>query len=167
MSWWRNTCVSRNECLFFWVNGEWIGERDKQIAWTAKRFLRDLFVLRSDSFPMNPEKRHSFLIFTMFPTKVIFKILREKFKIPTGTGTVLSFDVIITAKWFAQLPNYLLTVVHPELNRKFWHGSTKEIYNYWSVYLWHKYMNWSMLNHNFNETNSSTDLRLVHCRCID
>ena len=37
--------------------GEWIGARDKQIAWTAKRFSDDLFVPRYDSFPMNPEKK--------------------------------------------------------------------------------------------------------------
>ena len=42
---------------FFWVDGEWIGARDKKIAWTAKRFSDDLFVPRSDSFPINPEKK--------------------------------------------------------------------------------------------------------------
>ena len=42
---------------FFWVHGEWIVARDKQIAWTAKRFSVDLFVPRYDSFPMNPEKK--------------------------------------------------------------------------------------------------------------
>ena len=47
----------RNECLFFWVHGEWIVARDKQIAWTAKRFSGDLFVPRYDSFPMNTEKK--------------------------------------------------------------------------------------------------------------
>ena len=41
---------------FFWVHGEWIGARDKQIAWTEKWFSDDLFVPHSDSFPMNPEK---------------------------------------------------------------------------------------------------------------
>ena len=42
---------------FFWVHGEWIVARDKQIAWTAKRFSDDLFFPRYDSFPMNPEKK--------------------------------------------------------------------------------------------------------------
>ena len=71
--------------FFFWVHGEWIVARDKQIAWTAKRFSADLFVPRYDSFPMNPEKkRHSFLIFTMLPTKDPFynsqrKIINSKF----------------------------------------------------------------------------------------
>ena len=46
----------RNESLFFWVHGEWIGGRDKQIAWTAKRFSGDLFVPRLDSFPMNQKQ---------------------------------------------------------------------------------------------------------------
>ena len=54
----------RNECLC-WVHGEWIVARDQEIAWTAKRFSDDLFVPRYDSFPMNPEKRHSFLIFQL------------------------------------------------------------------------------------------------------
>ena len=42
---------------FFWVHGEWIVPRDKQIAWTAKQFLDDFFVPCYDSFPMNPEKK--------------------------------------------------------------------------------------------------------------
>ena len=72
-------CQLRNECLFFWVHGEWIVARDKQIAWTAKRFSDDLFVPRYDSFPPWTQKnRHSFLIFTMFPTSTLSKILREK-----------------------------------------------------------------------------------------
>ena len=42
--------------------------------------LGDLFVLHSNLFPINPEKRHSFLIFTctMLPTKTLSKILWEK-----------------------------------------------------------------------------------------
>ena len=51
----------RNECLFFWVHGEWIGARNKLIVREPLRGSRDLFVPRSDSFPMNPERRHSFL----------------------------------------------------------------------------------------------------------
>ena len=58
--------------------GEWIVALDKQIAWTAKRFSGDLFVPRYDSFPMNPEKRHSFFIFTMIQTKTLSKILQER-----------------------------------------------------------------------------------------
>ena len=89
----------RNECLFFWVHGEWIVTRDKQIAWTAKRFSVDLFVPRYDSFPMNPEKRHSFLIFTMRPTKTHSRILWEKLYIQNShsNGHLTSFDVLITS----------------------------------------------------------------------
>ena len=47
---------------FFWVHREWIWEWDKQIVWTAKQFLGDLFVPCSEILTMNPEKRHSFLI---------------------------------------------------------------------------------------------------------
>ena len=45
----------RNECLFFFVHGEWIRALNKQIALTAKRFSSDLFVPRWDSFPLNQE----------------------------------------------------------------------------------------------------------------
>ena len=51
----------RNECLFVWVHGEWIVARNKQIVREPLRGSHDLFVPRYDSFPMNPEKRHSFL----------------------------------------------------------------------------------------------------------
>ena len=88
----------RNKCLFFWVHGVWIVAWDKQIAWTAKRFSGDLFVPRYDSYPMNPEKRHSFLIFTMFPTRTLSKILREKLLIQNShsNGHLTSFNVLIT-----------------------------------------------------------------------
>ena len=83
---------------FFWVHGVWIVARDKQIEWTAKRFSCDLFVPRYDSYPMNPEKRHSFLIFTMFPTRTLSKILREKFiQNSHSNGHFTSFEVLITA----------------------------------------------------------------------
>ena len=47
----------RNECLFFWVHGEWIVARNKQIGQEPLRGSRDLFVPRYNSFPMNPEKK--------------------------------------------------------------------------------------------------------------
>ena len=52
-----HSCLVKEWVSFFWVHGEWIVVRDKQIAWTAKRFSGDLFVPRYDSFPMNPEKK--------------------------------------------------------------------------------------------------------------
>ena len=51
----------RNECLFFWVHRVWIVARNKQITREPLRGSRGLFVPRYDSYPMNPEKRHSFL----------------------------------------------------------------------------------------------------------
>ena len=58
--------------FFIWVHGEWIRAWDKQIVWTAKRFSGNLlFVPPSDSFPMNPEKMHSFLIFYNTSNKVL------------------------------------------------------------------------------------------------
>ena len=84
------TLYLRNECLFFWVHGEWIVARDKQIAWTAKRFSADLFVPRYDSFPMNTEKK------TLIPyiynasnqgPFLKFSEKNYKFKIPTVTDS--------------------------------------------------------------------------------
>ena len=43
--------------LFFWVHGEWIVARNKQIAREPLRGSRDLFDPRYDSFPINPEKK--------------------------------------------------------------------------------------------------------------
>ena len=51
---------------------------DEFINRSVSRISGDLCVPRSDSFPMNTEKRHLFLIFTMFPSKIFSKILREK-----------------------------------------------------------------------------------------
>ena len=81
--------------------GVWIVARDKQIAWTAKRFSSDLFVPRYDSYPHEPrKKRHSFLIFTMFLTRTLSKILREKLLIQNShsNGHLTLFDVLITAQ---------------------------------------------------------------------
>ena len=51
----------RNECFFFLVHRVWIVAPNKQITREPLRGSRDLFVPRYDSYPMNPEKRHSFL----------------------------------------------------------------------------------------------------------
>ena len=51
----------RNECLFFWVHGVWIVARNKQITREPLRGSSNSFVPHYDSYPMNPEKRHSFL----------------------------------------------------------------------------------------------------------
>ena len=50
--------------------GRFLGVRNKQIGRTAKRFLADLFVQQSESFPINPEKRHVFRIFKISQTTV-------------------------------------------------------------------------------------------------
>ena len=58
--------------------------------WTALRFSGDLFVPHSNSFSMNLEKRHSFLIFTMLRTRTHSKILEKSFQFKNGHLT--SFD---------------------------------------------------------------------------
>ena len=43
--------------LFFWVNVEWIGTQNRQKSLEPLRGSHDLFVPRSDVFPMDPEKK--------------------------------------------------------------------------------------------------------------
>ena len=47
----------RNECLYFWVHGEWIVARNKQITREPLRGSRDLFVPRYDSLPHEPQNK--------------------------------------------------------------------------------------------------------------
>ena len=135
----------RNVRVSFFL-GSWGMNRsvNKQIAWIVKRFLddlfvpcssgsRELFVQRSYLFPMNPQKRHSFLIqmyLQCFHQRPFLKFTEKsyKFKFPLVMGTFeTSFDVSHCA---CDLPNYrdlLVDSVHGELNRKFLHRSMKEI----------------------------------------
>ena len=53
---WKH-CKYKEWVSFFWVHGEWIVARNKQIGREPLRGSRDLFVPRYDSFPMNPEKK--------------------------------------------------------------------------------------------------------------
>ena len=68
----------RNECLFFSVHGKWIAVRNKQIAWTAKRFSCDLFVPHCDSFPMNREKKIAVHAICLFRTAIHFPWTEKK-----------------------------------------------------------------------------------------
>ena len=81
---------------FFSVREVWIVAQDKQ-----SEAVLGWFVCSALQFiPHEPrKKRHSFLIFTMFPTKTLSKILREKLLIqnPRSNGHLTSFDVFITA----------------------------------------------------------------------
>ena len=69
------------------------------------RSSRDLFVPHCDSFPMNRKKRHSFLIFTMPPTKTPSKFSEQskKIKFPAEIGHLTLFqDKTILAYSFRQ-----------------------------------------------------------------
>ena len=123
-------CCIKEWVYFFWVHGVWIVARKKQIAWTAKRFSCDLFVPRYDSYPMNPEKRHSFLIFTMFPTRTLSKILREKLFIHNShsNGHFTSIDVLITAHVIRPNRRTFCWLFIGNWTEKFYQGSTKEIW---------------------------------------
>ena len=47
--------------FIFLFHGKQIGVQNKQIAGELFRGSHNLFVLHFDLFPLNPEKRHSFL----------------------------------------------------------------------------------------------------------
>ena len=49
--------INSGMSVFIRVHGEWIGRKHKRNAWIVKQFSGDLFVLRSDSFHMKPEKK--------------------------------------------------------------------------------------------------------------
>ena len=53
---WKH-CKYKGWVSFFWVHGEWIVARNKQIGREPLRGSHDLFVPRYNSFPMNPEKK--------------------------------------------------------------------------------------------------------------
>ena len=56
----------RNECLFFWVHGEWNVARNKQIDPEPLCGSRDLFVPRYDSLPYEPIKKDTHSLNTSF-----------------------------------------------------------------------------------------------------
>ena len=99
-----HTDIHMRCCIKEWVSfflGSWGMNRS---AGQTNRVNREAvlvwFVCSALRFiPMNPEKRHSFLIFTMFPTRTLSKILREKLFIQNShsNGHFTSFDVLITA----------------------------------------------------------------------
>ena len=63
---------------FFSVHGKWIAVRNKQIAWTAKRFSCNLFVPHCDSFPMNREKKIAVHAICLFHTAIHFPLTEKK-----------------------------------------------------------------------------------------
>ena len=82
------------------------------------------FVCRALRFITHaPRKRHSFLLFTMLPTKTLTKILRK-------TLSIQNFPQFTLCVWIAQLPDYLLTVVIGNWTEKIKQGSTKEIWHH-------------------------------------
>ena len=96
----------RNECLFFSVHGIWIAVRNKQIAWTAKRFSCDLFVPHCDSYPMNREKKDTHSLYLQcLQQRPLLKFSEEskKFKFPAEIGHLTLFpDKTIIAYSFRQ-----------------------------------------------------------------
>ena len=80
---------------FFWVHEEWIGARDKQIAWTAKRFSDDLFVPRSYSFPKTPTPKDTNSVYLHCFHQSSFLKFSEKsyeFKLLLFTNTILDVN---------------------------------------------------------------------------
>ena len=122
--------VLRNECLFFWVLGVWIVARDKQIAWTAKRFSCDLFVPRYDSYPWTQKKDNHSLYLQCFQQGLFLKFSEKSylFKTPTVMGTSLHLMYLLLRMWFGPTADLFVDSVHRELNWNFKQGSTKEIW---------------------------------------
>ena len=80
----------------------------------------DLFVPRSDSFSMNQEKRHSFLILTMFPSKILSNSPRKVIiQISIIYGHAKPYLMLITARVIWPTGELLYDCVHRELDRKF------------------------------------------------
>ena len=77
--WFGDHFQLRNECLFFWVHGGM-----NRSAGQTNRVNREAVLVRFVCSALrfipheHREKRHSFLIFTMPPTKNLSKILRGK-----------------------------------------------------------------------------------------
>ena len=104
-----NVHFLRNECLFFSVHGKWIAVRNKQIAWTAKRFSCDLFVPHCDSFHMNREKKdtHSLYLQCLQQKSLLkFSEQSKKFKFPSEIGNMTLFpDKTIHACHTTRIPS--------------------------------------------------------------
>ena len=83
---------------------------DKQIVWTTKQFSGNLFVPCSDSFPMNPEYTHSLYLQCFHQRQNSLRKVK-KFKFNLVMGTYNLFWCKSRHMWFAQLSNYLLTVL--------------------------------------------------------
>ena len=105
-----NTTWIKEWLSFFLVRGEWIWTRDEQIA---KRFSDNLFVLRSDSFPIIPEKGTHFLYLQCFHQRSFqkFSEKRYKFKLLLFTETLTLIWCKSLRVWFGQLANYFMTVL--------------------------------------------------------
>ena len=96
----------RNECLFFSVHGIWIAVRNKQIAWTAKRFSCDLFVSALRFISHEPRKKdtHSLYLQCLQQRPLLkFSEQSKKFKFPAEIGHLTLFpDKTIIAYSFRQ-----------------------------------------------------------------
>ena len=76
------------------------------------RSSRDLFVPHCDSFPMNREKRHSFLIFTMPPNELVRSLIvldseSSVFKLESSVVKLVS-SVIELESSSIQIERYLI-----------------------------------------------------------
>ena len=91
---------------FFLGHGIWIAVRNKQIAWTAKRFSCDLFVPHCDSYPMNREKKTLIPLYLQcLQQRPLLKFSEQskKFKFPAEIGHLTLFpDKTIIAYSFRQ-----------------------------------------------------------------
>ena len=94
--------ISIKEWVSFFFSRFIIAVRNKQIAWTAKRFSCDLFVPHCDSFPMNREKdTHSLYLQCLQQRSLLrFSEQSKKFKFPSEIGNMTWFpDIKQNSAW--------------------------------------------------------------------
>ena len=132
-------CFSGKKTRTLWTLKEWVSfflsswGMNRSVGQTNLRFTSVLFALRSDSFPMNPEKK------TLIPyicgylqcfhqrSFIKFSEKSYKFKYLLFTGTLNLIWCKSPSVWSTLLTNYLMTVPS-DLNPKFSHCSMKEIW---------------------------------------
>ena len=120
----------RNECLFFWVHGEWIVARDKQIAWTARGSRAICLSRATIHSPWTPKKTLIPYIYNA-SNKDSFKnsprkVINSKF--PQLRALYFIWCINHCSCDSALLPNYLLTLFIGNWTVIFYQNSTKEIW---------------------------------------
>ena len=106
--------------LFSGFMREWIGARDKQIAWTKVRFSDDLFALRFHSFPHESRKKDIHSLYLQCFQQRPFLKFSEKSLIQNSRSNrhLTSFDVLFIVQVIYPNAKLLVDSGYWKLNRK-------------------------------------------------